>query len=512
MFGGVAVAATVWLLTRAFEIRDIGALPFVGATAIVAGVAGAASFFPAWRATLLSPLVAIRDEPGSSWRAARAGLRAAIAGLSRVVAGEEPASRLDATLLTEFVDAARLATSNQDALRMALGALRATIGAQWALLLEPGTGAEYRCAAAAAEDDAPVRSGVPAAGFLVSRLRYHTFPLPLAAGDLDACARWASEHTPGHLPEIETLRELGARMAVPLRTKRDVLGILLLGGLADGAGYGAAEKQVLHTSADLFALMLENARLTDRIVEEEKLRRDLALASEVQRRLLPDHSPDSRIAALAAVSVPARSVGGDYYDFLQIGGDRIGIALADVSGKGVAAALIMSVVHASLRIISADGEVPLPQLASRMNAFLHRCTQANKYATFFYAQLDERCGRLRYVNAGHNPPYLVRAAGGLQELSTGGSVIGLLPDLQYEEGTVDLQPGDLLVMFTDGVTEALNADGEEFGEERLQALVREVAPLPVQQISSRLVDELQTWMKGAAQYDDLTFVLVKMNA
>jgi predicted permease len=512
VLGGVAVAATVWLLTRAFEIRDIGTLPFVGATAIVASVAGAASFFPAWKATLLSPLVAIRDEPGSTWRAARTGLRDAIAGLSRVVAGEEPANRFDATLLTEFVDAARLATSNEEALRMALGALRGTIGAQWALLLEPGAGSEYRCAAAVAEHEAPVRTAVPAAGFLVSRLRYHTFPLPLAAGDLDACALWAGEHTPGHLPEIETLRELGARMAVPLRTKRDVLGILLLGGLGNGAGYGAAEKQVLRTSADLFALMLENARLTDRIVEEEKLRRDLALASEVQKRLLPDHSPDSRIAALAAVSVPARSVGGDYYDFLQIGGDRIGIALADVSGKGVAAALIMSVVHASLRIISADADVPLPQLASRMNAFLHRCTQANKYATFFYAQLDERCGRLRYVNAGHNPPYLVRAAGGLQELSTGGSVIGLLPDLEYEEGSVDLQPGDLLVMFTDGVTEALNAEGEEFGEARMQALVREVAPLPVQQISSRLVAELQTWMKGAAQYDDLTFVLVKMNA
>ena len=427
------------------------------------------------------------------------------------MAGEEPAIRLDATLLTEFVDAARAASSNQEALRMALGALRGTIGAQWALLLEPGAGPEYRCAAAAAEHDAPVRSAVPAAGFLVSRLRYHTFPLPLAAGDLDACARWASEHTPNHVPEIEALRDIGARMAVPLRTKRDVLGILLLGGLVDGADYGAAEKQVLRTSADLFALMLENARLTDRIVEEEKLRRDLALAAEVQKRLLPDHSPDSRIAALAAVSVPARSVGGDYYDFLQ-SDDRIAIALADVSGKGVAAALIMSVVHASLRIISADADVPLPQLASRMNGFLHRCTQANKYATFFYAQLDERCGQLRYVNAGHNPPYLVRAAGGLQELSTGGSVIGLLPDLQYEEGTVDLQPGDLLVMFTDGVTEALNAEGEEFGEERLQTLVRVVAPLPVQQISSRLVDELQTWMKGAAQYDDLTFVLVKMNA
>ena len=510
-FGGVVVTAAVWVLTREFEIREIGPLPFTVATAMVAGVAGAASLFPAWRATLLSPLVAIRDEPGSAWRAARTGLRSAIAGLSRVVAGEEAAIQLDGTLLTEFVDAARRASSNQEALQAALGALRVTIGAQWAMLLEPSAGPEYRCAAAAAEHDPP-RAAVPAAGFLISRLRFHSFPLPFSAGDLDACAHWAREHAAGHVQEIEALRDIGARMAVPLRTKRDVLGILLLGGLTCGTEYGAAEKQVLRTSADLFALMLENTRLTDRIVEEEKLRRDLALAAEVQKRLLPDRPPEARVAVLAAVSVPARRVGGDYYDFLDVDDNRIGIALADVSGKGVAAALIMSVVHASLRIISADPDISLPQLASRMNAFLLRCTQANKYATFFYAQLDEQRRQLRYVNAGHNPPYLVRASGDLQELSTGGSVIGLLPDMAYEEGSVDLEPGDLLVMFTDGVPEALNVDGEEFGEARLQALVRVLAPLPAPQISSSLVEELQAWMKGAAQYDDLTFVLVKMNA
>jgi putative ABC transport system permease protein len=509
-FGGVAVAAVVWLLTREFEIREVGPLPFASATAIVAGVAGAASFFPAWRATLLSPLVAIRDQPGSIWQAARQGMQAAVAGLSRAVAGDEgTAIRLDGSLLTDFVDAARVASSNREALRIALSAFRRTVGAEWAMLLEHHSGTDYHCAASAAENGFQPRA-LPAAGFLLNRLRFHSFPLPLSSADLDACAQWAREQAPFHVPEIEALGAIGARMAVPLRTKREILGILLLGGPTGGAEYRAVEKQLLRTSADLFALMLENTRLTDRVVEEEKLRRDLALAGEVQKRLLPDRSPDSRIAAIAAVSVPARIVGGDYYDFLEIGDHRIGIALADVSGKGVAAALIMSVVHASLRIISADADIPLPQLASRMNSFLHRCTQANKYATFFYAQLDERCRQLRYVNAGHNPPYLVTARE-IQELSTGGSVIGLFPDMPFEEGTVDMQPGDLLVMFTDGVTEALNVDGEEFGEARLKMLVRAVCPLPVQEISSRLVDELRTWTNGAAQYDDLTFVLLKMN-
>jgi predicted permease len=518
VLGGLAMTAVVLLLTREFGVREVGVLPFVSATAIIAGVAGAASFFPAWRATLLSPVVAIRDDPGSMWQAAHAGLRQVVAGLSRTLSGGDTvAPRFDATLVTEFVDAARQASSSQQALQIALTALGSAIGAEWAMLLEPHAGPDYRCAGVAAAGAEPSQA-IPAGGFLVNRLRFHRFPLPFGGGDLEACAAWAAEHEPKHVPEIDALRAIGARVAVPLRTKRDVEGILLLGPLTSGSAYGAAETQALRATADLFALMLENARLTGRILEEEKLRRDLALAAEVQKRLLPDHPPDALFASLAAVSIPARSVGGDYYDFLEIGDHRIGLALADVSGKGIAAALIMSVVHASLRIISADGETPLPQLASRMNGFLHRCTQANSYATFFYAQLDENGTRLRYVNAGHNPPYLVRAASGdasgalpeIQELRAGGTVIGLFPQMLYEEAAVDLYAGDVLVMFTDGVTEALSVDGEEFGEARLQLLVREVASLPVQQISVRLADALRTWTQGAPQHDDLTFVLMKV--
>ncbi len=136
---------------------------------------------------------------------------------------------------------------------------------------------------------------------------------------------------------------------------------------------------MLRSSADVFALLIENAHLTTRAVEQEKLRKDVALAAEVQRRLLPAAPPRSTIATLAAFTLPARLVGGDYYDFLDLGSGRIGIAVADVSGKGVAAALLMSVVQASLRVITSAGEVPLSQLASRMNAFLYQSTGANKY-------------------------------------------------------------------------------------------------------------------------------------
>jgi len=287
--------------------------------------------------------------------------------------------------------------------------------------------------------------------------------------------------------------------------------VLLVGAPIGREEYGAQEKRVLRSCAAQFALLLENARLTERVVEQEKLRRDVALAAEVQRRLLPEKPPETSVGGLAAVSLPARVVGGDYYDFFDAGDRRIGIALADIAGKGVAAALVMSVVQASLRIIAAEGNVSLPELAARMNRFLYRSTGSNSYATFFYAQIDERTRELRYVNAGHNPPYLLRLAAGIEELATGGTVIGMFPQASYEEAKVDLQAGDVLVAFTDGVTEALNLGEEEFGEERLKELLRRVAHLPVGDMSVEISRELREWIGEAAQYDDLTFIVMKVN-
>jgi len=177
----------------------------------------------------------------------------------------------------------------------------------------------------------------------------------------------------------------------------------------------------------------------------------------------------------------------------------------------------MSVVQASLRIISSEGTVAPPQLVARMNQFLYRSTPDSKYATFFYAQLDRLCRQLRYVNAGHNPPFLLRAARSttdaateLEQLSVGGTVVGMFPGMDYEEATVELCPGDVLLVFTDGVPEAHSPENEEFGEERLQALLRRVAHLPADEISARISAEMTRWIGGAEQYDDLTFIVMKV--
>ena len=174
----------------------------------------------------------------------------------------------------------------------------------------------------------------------------------------------------------------------------------------------------------------------------------------------------------------------------------------------------MSVVQASLRIISSGGDVPPPRLVALINQFVYRSTPASKYATFFYAQLDERRRQLHYVNAGHNAPYLLRAGGSapprIEELTVGGTVVGMFPETEYEEATVELFPGDVLLAFTDGVPEAHNPQDEEFGEERLQALLRRTAHLPAGEISARIAAEMNNWIRDAEQYDDLTFIVMKV--
>jgi serine phosphatase RsbU (regulator of sigma subunit) len=500
LVGGLLGLGAALYLVRAFEIGNIGPAPFVSATAIVGAVALAASAVPAWRASLLSPMVAIRDQPESVWQAARQKVERAVRHLS--ADDEQPVVSLG-TLIGELADSVRRAGSVRDAADASLATLRERTGASSIMLLEKA-GVEYRGRTCS----------IPGQGVLMNLLRRYPHPLALSQGHFATWLRWAREFKPEHVAEIEALASTGVQTAVPLRTKNEVVGVLLLGPPTGREQYTTAERQILSNSGEVFALMLENARLTDRAVEQERVRRDLAMAAEVQRRLLPPQAPRSAAATFAAFTLPARTIGGDYYDFLDLGGEQVGIAVADVSGKGIAAALLMSVVQASLRVISADRDVPLSQLAARMNGFLYQSTGANKYATFFYAQVEECGRRLRYVNAGHNPPYLVRSPSGqaeIVELCAGGTVLGLFPEVEHQEAAIDLRSGDLLVAFTDGVTEALNINGDEFGEERLKELLQGVVGATAEEISSRLADRMQEWIGEAEQHDDLTFIVMAVN-
>jgi sigma-B regulation protein RsbU (phosphoserine phosphatase) len=296
-----------------------------------------------------------------------------------------------------------------------------------------------------------------------------------------------------------------------------MVGILSLGLRRGQFRYTAGDKEVLMSVAAQLALVIENSRLAERLVAEERLRRELALAAEVQRRLLPERPPHSLTVELAGFCQPASGVGGDYYDFISFDNQQLGIAIADVAGKGMAAALLMSTVQATLRSLSAGCPEPetshsLADMVATLNRLLWNSTGGLNYVTFFYAQFDEATRRLAYVNAGHNPPFFFRAgdAEGFRRLESGGTVVGIFEHCAYEQETVQMRAGDVLLAYTDGLTEALSASGEEFGETRLREALEETAGSSVDEMRAEIEQRVRAWCAEAPQHDDLTFVVMKV--
>jgi serine phosphatase RsbU (regulator of sigma subunit) len=515
-YGLVIGLVLVLIVTRTSpsdELKNASyVLPFLIAALLIAALTLAACWFPAWRATTLSPLVAIRSDLHPSW--ARIPLRYRELGehfnqtLSQATAHHRATpSAISNELLAAIVDSSRQAESFAGAMQAALETLCREMNSTAAYLFErksPENELILTCGAPAHK-----AGKLPAQAILIKRLYNYSSALPTGPDDLEVAHRWAAEHALHHVPEIETLQRLDAHLAAPVLAKKTIIGVLLLAAPAGRASYLPEEARALRAAAAQLALLIENGRMMDRIVEQEYLRRELALASDVQKRLFPQEAFEDASIQLTGMCLPARGVGGDYYDFLDLGSGQIGVALADVAGKGIAAALLMSIVQASLRSIAGHNGASLADLASRVNRLLHGSTGVSSYATFFYAQVDGRERIMRYVNAGHNPPFLL-CRDCLQELSTGGMVIGMFAHAEYEEGSIELHSGDVLLLFTDGVSEAHDPDEQEFGEARLKDLLRRTAQLPLLEMSAAVLGELKAWMQDAPQHDDLTFVLMKV--
>ncbi|HTS63566.1 MAG TPA: PP2C family protein-serine/threonine phosphatase [Candidatus Acidoferrales bacterium] len=277
----------------------------------------------------------------------------------------------------------------------------------------------------------------------------------------------------------------------------------------------AALDGVKTESAAQTALAQEVARLTTAIGREmaqrERLNRELEIAREVQEHLFPQRLPPAPGLDYCGQCRPAREVGGDYYDFLELPGDRLGIAIGDVSGKGVGAALLMSSLEASLRALAPVVDDPA-DLMGRVNSLVYQASEPNRYATLFYAEYHPTTRHLTYVNAGHNPPVVLRKRGGtcqVLRLETGGSVIGLLPQ-PYQRGVFSHEAGDLVVLFTDGVSESMNVRDEEWGEERLIELAKACHGLPAQEGMKRILAAAQAFAGSAPQHDDMTLVVLRV--
>jgi sigma-B regulation protein RsbU (phosphoserine phosphatase) len=317
--------------------------------------------------------------------------------------------------------------------------------------------------------------------------------------------------------EQRALKTLDTQVLLPVSLDTKMLGIISLGSKRSELPYSKADLQLLGAVAAQTGLALENAHLTESIRKEiaqrERLDRELEIARDVQQRLFPQKLPLVKGLDFAGYCRPAQGVGGDYYDFIHLATGSLGIAVGDVSGKGIAAALMMASLQASLRGQTIKPCDTLSEMIHHINGLVYEASAASRYATFFYAQFDPLTRKLRYVNAGHNPPMLRRKKGDNYEflrLEEGGTVIGLFPQSPYKEAEIELQSGDVLVAYTDGISEAMNHAQEEFDEERLMEAIRNCPEGSAATISSHILNHVDAFTAGADQNDDMTIVIVRL--
>ncbi len=298
-------------------------------------------------------------------------------------------------------------------------------------------------------------------------------------------------------------------LCVPIRNREArIVGVLQLLNKRSGE-FGQRDLDFLEALSDHMAIAMENAMLHLSAVEKERMERELQLGREIQSRLLPPPPSDVPGIELAAACVPCYEVGGDYFDFIRLDSGELAIALGDVSGKGVSAAMIMSSVQAAFRMA-----VPvvrdLPNLVERLNTLLYRSAGGRKYVTFFCGVYDPQTGHLRYVNAGHNPPLIV-LRGVARRLEATGTPIGLLPRGTFAEASTTLAPGSTLVAYTDGFVEAEDPAEEQYGMEHWVETVSALDGCPVAEIPARLGAEITRHENGAKPIDDKTIVVMRRN-
>src|SRR5438094_7655971 len=297
-------------------------------------------------------------------------------------------------------------------------------------------------------------------------------------------------------------------LAVPLGVGQKVFGIIYADSpLAEGR-FTEDHLKVLTTLASVAAIRVENARLSEEQLERERLERELQVASEIQQRFQPASAPQVTGYELQGISFPCYEIGGDYYDFIQRSDGRMVVALGDVSGKGTAAALLMSSLHAAVHA-QADIHNSLVKTISAVNRYLVESIPPNRFVTLFYAELDPEKGSLNFLNAGYNPPLIVHAGGTMEQLAAGGLPLGIMADAEFREGRTQLRPGDVLVIYSDGVSEAVNPNGEEFGPTRLYEVVARNLDASAGGIRDRIESALTKFCQGTPAADDITLVIVK---
>lgn len=297
-------------------------------------------------------------------------------------------------------------------------------------------------------------------------------------------------------------------LSVPLKTKGKLIGVLNVFNKISEGGFTPNDQRMLSIIATQSAQAVENARLYDEEKSLKMIEEELNFATDIQTNLLPKVNPVINGFDIAGKSIPAKEVGGDYYDFIPIDENKNAICLGDISGKGMPAAMLMANLQATLRgqalFTSSAGEC-----LTRANKLLYRSTDLQKFATLFYGILETTESIFHFSNAGHDPPFLINSNKEVTRLIKGGTVLGFLEDYQFEEDFIKLNSNDTIVIYSDGITEALNEKSEEFGEDRLLAILKENIKSSADMIIEEVFNAIKKFVNDVSQSDDITIVVIK---
>lgn len=318
-----------------------------------------------------------------------------------------------------------------------------------------------------------------------------------------------AQHDPRYASQTMALLGIRSVLAVPLSVQEhEVFGIVYADSPTYEATFTEEHLNILTTLASVASIRIENARLLEERFERERMERELELATEIQQRFQPSAPPLIDGYEFQGISFSCYEIGGDYYDFIDRHDGKMLIALGDVSGKGTAAALLMSSVHAAIHAQVAAKNSLLDTVTS-VNQYLAENTPANRFVTLFIAELDPLTGNIAFINAGHNPPLVGRNDGRVEQLGSGGFPLGIIPTAEYELGETYLESDEALVIYSDGVSEAANLKGEEFGIERLTKVIKNNLHKSASGLRDKIESSLSTFTQSAPAGDDITMVIVK---
>lgn len=314
------------------------------------------------------------------------------------------------------------------------------------------------------------------------------------------------------IPFIKYLSEKGFELLVPTIIDKEVDSIICLGKKLNNLPYTDADIEFLESIINLSLISIQNSILFKEYLDKQKIENELKIAREIQLTLLPTKIPEINKYDLAGINLPALQVGGDYYDIIKLTETKTALVIADVSGKGTPAALLManiqSAVHSYLKLYEVDS-FDLAKVTEKINELIYENTSAEKFITFFWGILDSESDTFEYINAGHNPP--IHLSGNkISQLTEGGFMIGILDfGINYEVGKITLAPNDTIVFYTDGVTEAMNKNGDEFGEEKLTEILLANKDRPAINILEDIEESIVHFSRDTAQYDDVTLIVMK---